>query len=194
MSMHHPLLSALIGVLWLAWLAYWALAARDSKPERRRETFGSRLSYTLPLIAGGILLASHGDPRHVLFQHFLPIEDRAIGYWLGVLLVASGLWFSVWARRYLGGNWSAAVAIKEGHELIRTGPYRWVRHPIYTGLLVALVGTCLAGARWASLLALLFLIGGLVRKLTLEERWLAENFPDYADYRSRVHALFPGIF
>src|SRR5205814_7527021 len=100
--------------------------------------------------------------------------------------------FSVWARVYLGGNWSAAVAVKADHELIRTGPYRYARHPIYTGILVALAGTALARGEWRGLVALAFAFLGLWRKLSLEEALLTEVFgAQYADYQANVPALIP---
>jgi len=113
-------------------------------------------------------------------------------YLVGVLVLAGGLAFTVWARVILGRNWSGTVTLKEGHELIRSGPYRFVRHPIYTGLLVAFAGSAIARGEWRGLVALAIAFAALWRKLKLEERWLGETFGDaYERYRAEVPALIP---
>jgi protein-S-isoprenylcysteine O-methyltransferase Ste14 len=185
---------AIIAVLWIGWVVYWLAVASPGKAVARHESAASRYSYVIPMVIGGLLIAHHGDPSTWIGSHFLPPAARPAGYWLGVVLMAAGLGFTVWARNHLAGNWSATVTIKEGHELVRTGPYAWVRHPIYTGILVAFVGTALAGARWTSVFGLVFVTGALIRKLTLEERWMAEMFPEYAAYRAQVAALIPFIY
>jgi protein-S-isoprenylcysteine O-methyltransferase Ste14 len=100
--------------------------------------------------------------------------------------------FTVWARVYLGGNWSGIVTIKHDHELIASGPYAIVRHPIYTGLLVAFIGSAVARGEWRGVLAVLIAWMALWRKLRLEERWMAERFgQQYEAYCRRVPALVP---
>lgn len=100
--------------------------------------------------------------------------------------------FSVWARVQLGGNWSGIVTIKQDHELIVRGPYAIVRHPIYTGLLVALIGSAMALGEWRGVLAVLIAYWALWRKLRVEERWMAERFGEqYEAYRRRIPALVP---
>jgi protein-S-isoprenylcysteine O-methyltransferase Ste14 len=100
--------------------------------------------------------------------------------------------FSVWARVHLGGNWSGIVTIKHGHELIADGPYAIVRHPIYTGLLVAFMGSAMARGDWRGVLVVLIVWWALWRKLRLEERWMVERFgQQYETYRRRVPALVP---
>ena len=114
------------------------------------------------------------------------------GYEVGVTLVALGLAFSVWARIALGGNWSGSVTLKQHHDIIRTGPYRFIRHPIYTGLVVAFLGSALARGEWRGLVAVAIVVAALWRKWRLEERWLEEFFgPAYADYRRATWALIP---
>jgi len=94
----------------------------------------------------------------------------------------------------LGGNWSGSVTLKREHEIIRSGPYRWIRHPIYTGLLLAFVGSALARPEWRGGLAVLIVVVALWRKLRLEERWLAELFgPAYSDYKRHSWALLPFV-
>jgi len=112
----------------------------------------------------------------------------------GVVLVAAGLVFSVWARWHLGRNWSGEVTVKEGHTLIRTGPYRWLRHPIYTGILLALLGTALAIGAARGFIAAALILAGFVVKLRVEEARMRETFPEYADYCRRTARLVPGVF
>lgn len=180
-----------IPALWLAWLLYWLVAARGGKPVARSESVVSRLVYTVPILAGSALLI-HPAWRGIGG----PMLPR--GPWLGwggLALVIAGLALTVWARRHLAGNWSGIVTLKEGHELIRSGPYRWLRHPIYSGLILALIGTTLTIDRWAALAGLVLLTAGFLRKLVLEERLLQGAFgAAYRDYRAETWRLVPGLW
>lgn len=179
-------------VLWLAWLGYWIVAAWDVKATHRREPHASRLGQVALTALAAALLAFRRQPLHWLNERFL--ADTLTAYWLGLLMVALGLAFAVWARAHLGRNWSGRVTVKEDHELIRTGPYRLVRHPIYTGLLFAILGTAVAFGEWRGLLAFGLLTAALVLKLKMEERFMSDTFGDqYARYRAQVPALFPFI-
>jgi protein-S-isoprenylcysteine O-methyltransferase Ste14 len=125
-----------------------------------------------------------------LFERFLP--RTASVFWIGALLTAVGLGFSAWARVHIGRNWSATVTVKQQHELIRSGPYAIVRHPIYSGILLAFIGSALARGQWRGVLALAIVIVALWRKMRLEERWMSETFGDeYQRYRARTAALIP---
>ena len=125
-------------------------------------------------------------------QRFLPSSD--LFFWSGAAITAAGLLFCVWARRYLGGNWSQAVTVKQDHELIQSGPYRFVRHPIYTGLLLAFAGSAIARGEWRGLLAVALMFVTLWSKLRLEEKWMRAQFgASYEEYSRRVSALVPGI-
>jgi protein-S-isoprenylcysteine O-methyltransferase Ste14 len=95
----------------------------------------------------------------------------------------------------LAGNWSGSVTLKQDHELIRTGPYRFVRHPIYTGALIAVLGTAFAIGQLRGLLAFALTFFAFRYKSQIEERLMIENFGDaYRSYRSSVKALIPFIF
>jgi protein-S-isoprenylcysteine O-methyltransferase Ste14 len=183
---------AVIPALWLVWLTFWVVAARNAKETVRQESTGSRLLHHVPLIAGGVLLAS----PHVLGRD---MEGRFHAHtfgWLlaGLALVVVGLGFSVAARLSLGRNWSGTVTLKQDHELIQSGPYALVRHPIYTGLLLALVGTAIAVGRWRAIAALALLLVGVVYKIGVEERFMRAEFGDaYERYRGRVKALLPFV-
>jgi protein-S-isoprenylcysteine O-methyltransferase Ste14 len=110
-------------------------------------------------------------------------------------MTIAGLLFTVWARVILGRMWSGRITLKEDHTLVQRGPYALARHPIYTGLLVALLGTMLARPTVASLLGVVTITVGLVFKLRQEERLLAGHFgPAYAAYRQKVKGLIPFIW
>jgi protein-S-isoprenylcysteine O-methyltransferase Ste14 len=180
----------LIPTLWVIWGLYWLIAAADVKSTTRSESAASRAAHLVPLAIGGMLLASRHLPIPFLYTSF--IEPTRFTFFLGAGIVAAGLAVAIWARTILGRNWSGIVTLKQDHELIRTGPYRRVRHPIYTGLLLGFAGTAIALAQWRGVLAVLIVLAALWRKLRLEERWLGEAFgADYARYRSEVAALIP---
>ena len=185
---------AVLNALWILFVAYWIWSARKVKGASRTEPAWSRLlKYWLPLVVAALLL----EPGRlygggVLGARFLPAAGWAAP--LGMVMTLAGLLFACWARHVLGSNWSAVVQLKQDHELIERGPYRHVRHPIYTGLLLAFLGTAVALGEWRGLLALAIVAVSFWRKLLLEERWLGEQFgAAYADYMRRVKALIPGI-
>ena len=176
--------------MWLSWAVYWVWASRHAKPIERRESIGSRLLHVLPLLLAVGLLWSKRIPVALLNERLFPWAPWE--FWTAAFITAAGLLFTVWARVYLGRNWSGVVTIKQGHELIDTGPYALVRHPIYTGLLVAFIGSAMALGEWRGLLAVLIAWAALWRKLRLEERWMTERFGEqYVAYCQRVPALVP---
>jgi len=181
----------LLNGLWLAWALYWIVSAYGTKQTRRRESLGSRLSHVLPLLAGTVLIAwPHPQLGRWLSRPLLPPGPLRFGGALA--LVGAGLAFTVWARVCLGGNWSGTVTLKEGHELIRSGPYAWVRHPIYSGLLVALAGSAVACGELRAFAGLAVVAAAFIRKLRTEERFMRERFPgEYAQYSAEVPALIP---
>lgn len=188
-------ITKLIEAGWFVFIAYWAIQARAVKSTARSEPFLSRfLKYWLPLVVGTVLvLPWRGGEDTLLRARFAPSS-----LWLpllGVLLLWAGVAFAIWARTTLGRNWSAVVQVKQDHELIERGPYRWVRHPIYTGLLMAYLGTSFALGEWRGLLGTAIVGVSFWFKLKLEERWMREQFGSrYEDYMRRVKALVPGMF
>ena len=109
---------------------------------------------------------------------------------LGLVLAGAGVAFAIWARWHLGRNWSAIVSIREEHELIRTGPYCAVRHPIYTGMLLAVTGTVLIVGEFRALIAFAIVLGSFYWKARKEEYWLAREFGE----RFEAHAKHTGMF
>jgi protein-S-isoprenylcysteine O-methyltransferase Ste14 len=120
-------------------------------------------------------------------------QVNAAGAWACCALLLAGFAFTWWARIHLGRLWSGAITRKEGHRLIDSGPYGIVRHPIYTGILVAIFGTMLAKGTVQGIAGALLAGLGLWIKARLEERWLASELGEasYADYRRRVPMLLP---
>jgi protein-S-isoprenylcysteine O-methyltransferase Ste14 len=178
--------------MWLCWMVYWWAASRDVKSTVRRESLSSRLLHIVPLAIAVLLFCVQSVPVAFLDERFLPLARWP--FWLGLLLTAGGLLFTVWARLHLGKNWSGTVTIKKGHELITSGPYALVRHPIYAGLLLAFLGSALALGDWRGVLAFALAAGALWRKLRLEERWMRQEFGDaYQAYSQRVAALVPFV-
>jgi protein-S-isoprenylcysteine O-methyltransferase Ste14 len=176
--------------LWGAWALYWVISAFNAKTTQRRESRASRLAHVIPLLLGAVLIAWHRSHWAWLVARLWP-RSFAL-YCLGVALLAVGLGFAVWARVHLGGNWSGTVTIKEGHELIRSGPYAWVRHPIYTGILTAVLGTAIASGTVHAALGLAVIAAALLRKTRIEEGFMRATFPDeYPRYCAEVPALIP---
>jgi len=178
--------------MWLGWVVYWLAASRDVKTTVRLESLSSRLSHVAPLAIAVLLFSVQKVPIAFLGERFLPLAEWPV--WLGLFLTAGGLLFSILARLHLGRNWSGSVTIKQGHELVTSGPYALVRHPIYTGLLLAILGSALALGDWRAVLAFALAAGALWRKLRVEERWMRQQFGDaYQAYSQRVAALIPFV-
>jgi protein-S-isoprenylcysteine O-methyltransferase Ste14 len=177
-------------VLWWAWLIYWGVSARRAKQNQGVESKASRRSHTLPVLIGALVMGATQQSKTIFALRVLPFGLPA--YVSGFVMVALGLLFTVWARVHLGTNWSANVARKREPELVRSGPYAWVRHPIYSGLLLAFLGVGVGrGDVWA-LLGCALMWYGFLRKLRIEERWLQQTFGEaYTRYRQEVPGILP---
>lgn len=175
---------------WLVWGLIWIVLAFSAKRSIRREHLGSLVLTTLPLVIGAILLMGYRSTGNLIDARVTP--NLPAFYWIGIALTIGGLAFAVWARLYIGRNWSGTVQVKTDHDLVRTGPYRFVRHPIYTGILTAFFGTGLAMNDWRGVLAYVIVLAGLLYRIKLEERWMIETFGDaYIAYRKHTKALIP---
>lgn len=184
--------SIAIVVPWTAWVVYWIATSNRVKATARKEASRSRTLQSIPLIAGGALIVLPDFNRAAW-----SFDPQSIGVvqLAGLAVLLAGLAFSVWARLHLGTNWSVSVTLKEGHELVRSGPYALVRHPIYTGCLLALVGAAMIGMEWRGAAGLLLIFASLAYKVRVEENWLTGHFGGaYAQYRRDVAALIPGLF
>ena len=178
--------------LWGTWTVIWLAGAIRNKRTQRRQSARATLAYRLPIMAGLVLILLPPSRYPLTGQVF------ARAAWLqpmGAILVALGLAFTVWARWRLGRNWSGSVTVKQDHKLIESGPYRWVRHPIYTGLLVALAGTALVNDHWLSYAGIPPALFGMWRKWKAEESFMRETFGEaYRAYTARTRALIPLIW
>jgi len=183
------LFSSLFLLMWGGWLALWIAMARGVKEPAQSETAASRLSHVGPLLVAAYLLAAPA-PLPLLNERFAPLAIWPAA--LGAALTFAGAGFSIWARFTIAANWSSDVQLKRDHELIVEGPYRWVRHPIYTGVLLMFAGTALAVGEWRGALAVVVAAAAFWRKLRLEEAVMRRQFGEaYARYAARAAALIP---
>jgi protein-S-isoprenylcysteine O-methyltransferase Ste14 len=180
----------IIQAAWIAFCVYWIWAARNQKRVQKREPPLARLLHVAYMVCGFVLLYSE-DPRFgVLNRRFLPQREWIA--MLGAVLAALGVAFAIWARRHIGRNWSGQVTIRKEHELIRSGPYARIRHPIYTGLLVALAGTAIAIGEYRAIVALAVIAVGFVVKAKREEAFLATQFgPAFDEHRRQTGFFLP---
>jgi protein-S-isoprenylcysteine O-methyltransferase Ste14 len=188
----YPLALNIISGCWILFAVIWLVAAFATKQSVYRENRLQRLRYMIPILLGGFLLAKGhrlSDPlNHRVIPH---VEALA---WTGVVLCVAGLAFCIWARFTLGRNWSGVVTLKGGHELITSGPYALVRHPIYTGLLTMFVGTVIVLGHVAGIIAMPFVFVSLWIKLRHEEKLMLQQFPnEYPAYQQRVKRIIPFI-
>lgn len=182
----------LFPIMWLIYTAYWWFMSKNVKETQRRESGISGLIRLIALMIAVALLWLPRVPFALLNERFLPSGEWY--FWAGAALTAAGLLFSVWGRRHLGTNWSQAVTVKVDHELITTGPYSLVRHPIYTGLLLGFLGCAVARGEWRGLLAVALVFCVLWYKLKLEEQLMRAQFGlSYEAYSRRVSALLPHL-
>jgi protein-S-isoprenylcysteine O-methyltransferase Ste14 len=185
---HNPL-----AVIWVAFGLFWLLPAAFGKRTIQRQTSRSRFLQLALLVGTYVLMAVPDLGWGLLNQPLVPAGRTASAAGYGLLL--AGMLFAGWARIFLGGNWSSNVTLKEDHTLIRSGPYRIVRHPIYTGLLAALLGTALAlGPLRCFLGVILAAVAWKIKSVT-EEKFMVQQFGDqYTHYRMQVKGLVPYIW
>jgi protein-S-isoprenylcysteine O-methyltransferase Ste14 len=178
---------------WAAWSILWLVFARNVKVTARRQAALPRLLNVALLVCAAAVLAAPHLPVPGLDVHLLPASQGKIWAALGAALTFLGLLFAVWARVHLGRNWSGVAAVKADHELVSGGPYGWVRHPIYSGLALAFVGTAVAVGEWRGLLSITLVLTAIVQRIFVEERFMRQQFGvAYDAYAQRVPALVPG--
>lgn len=176
---------------WIFFLVYWLVSAARTKKILEQQSYGSTLAHRIPVGLGWWLLIFRRFPSPLNMQ-VVPHTNLSLA--IGTVVCLGGLFITIWARRTLAGNWSSNVTFKQEHELVRTGPYRFVRHPIYTGLLVMCIGTSIAAGPLHCWLGTLVMAIGFWIKLSQEERLLARHFPEeYPLYRKQVKALVPWV-
>jgi protein-S-isoprenylcysteine O-methyltransferase Ste14 len=182
----------LLALIWLAWVISWVVASFWSGRTKTHVQTAASLVYRLPILLGAILLSPW--TAAVLGEHKL-YDPGNVGTYVLAAVVLLGVSFTWWARIHLGRFWSNAITHKEGHRIVDTGPYGLVRHPIYTGLILAILATGVAVAMWTSLLGALLISFGQWRKARMEESFLRIKMgPDaYGSYSRRVPMIVPFI-
>lgn len=160
--------------LWTLLCLYWIVSALQQKSTSKREAWFDRLRHTLVVGFGAFLIFSH-------YAHFSWLGKRFVPEWFwiavgGVVLTAVGVALAMWARLHLGANWSGTVSIREQHELIRTGPYRWMRHPIYSGILLGMAGTIFVVGEVRGLIGFALMAAAFYVRARKEESWLNREF------------------
>jgi protein-S-isoprenylcysteine O-methyltransferase Ste14 len=179
-------LDLVIGIGWVVFWLYWLLEARNVKAGRNRwnRFAGARVALLIVIVLAF---------RFAGFGPHKATED----WWLvgvGAAVWAVGLALAVWARLYIGRNWGMPMTQKENPDLVTTGPYHAIRHPIYTGIILGLLGTALATSLYL-LIAAVFLAGYFVYSAVSEERYMTERFPDaYPEYKAHSKMLIPFVF
>jgi protein-S-isoprenylcysteine O-methyltransferase Ste14 len=182
----------LLEIAWVTFILFWLIAAFFTSRVAKREK-PARRAVTLVLGAIPFLLLFTDDLRYGLLARRF-VSDQPTVAVSGVALTYAGIALAVWARVILGRNWSASVTIKQNHRLIRTGPYSVVRHPIYSGLLLALLGTALDVGEVRGMAAVGIALLIWILKSRAEERFMVEQFgQEYEAYRGRTRALVPFI-
>jgi protein-S-isoprenylcysteine O-methyltransferase Ste14 len=177
-------------VVWILFLLYWQIKAVHTKTTQRLEPVGSRVLRVFIFVIAIVMLSTTRIPLPWLYLQLWP--DGLLPFWLGAAVTIAGLLFAVWAREHLGSNWSRSVTIKQGHELITTGPYAVVRHPIYTGILGGFLGTAIALSQVRGLIVLVLIFFVFWIKLRMEEEWMRAQFGEvYSTYAHRTAALVP---
>jgi protein-S-isoprenylcysteine O-methyltransferase len=185
--------------LWVVFALVWVVAARFTKKTVRRDTIGGRLALLAPALVAEAFVppfSSYWLPGPVaawFATRWIPATG-AVGC-ASVAITALGIGFAFWARYELGRNWSGWVTLKEDHHLVTSGPYAVVRHPIYTGLLLAITGTLLLQGTPLMLVVLAVLVLALRYKMSREETFMADAFgAEYAAYKQRARALVPLVW
>ena len=179
----------------IVWLGLSFFVKRDVRGGRFARAYRVRMLVIAILVVVIVRsLRHHGSATHHLANSLAFFTPSLLLAWIGAALTALGIAVAIWARLYLGRNWSASPAMKEGHELVTTGPYAFVRHPIYSGIILATLGTGLTGSIFGIVLFVIVTTMFLIRVGT-EERYMLELFPGaYPAYRARTKRLVPLIW
>ena len=177
---------------WLVLAAFWAVTAVSAKRPLLMESVASRLYHVLFMSAVFALLFRHDARIGQLGLRVIPASPEAA--YAGLALTTVGAAFAIWARSTLGGNWSATVTVKENHSFVQRGPYQLVRHPIYAGGLIAMLGTAVVYEEAGCFIAVVLAFVGWWLKARMEEEFMAQQFgEDYRRYQRSVKQLIPFV-
>ena len=184
---------AFFPVVWIVFVVYWQVKAADTKATQRLEPASSRILRVVIFVIAISLLSIPRIPWPWLYHQLWPVGFWP--FWMGAAVTIAGLLFAIWAREHLGTNWSRSVTIKRDHELITTGPYAVVRHPIYTGILAGFLGTAIALSQVRGFIVFVLIFLAFWLKLRMEEQWMRSQFGEtYVTYAHQTAALVPYLF
>ncbi len=175
---------------WILFIVYWAVSALKTRRTVQKESLLSRYGIVvLELLGFALLFSKRGDigvlGRHVLHQTYAQAITGVVLTWIGIAI-------ALWARWHLGQYWSARITLKEDHQLIRTGPYAYFRHPIYSGIDLAAIGGALAIDRWRCVAGVCLIVLGYWIKARREEKMLAAQFGEaFEEHRRQTGFLIP---
>jgi protein-S-isoprenylcysteine O-methyltransferase Ste14 len=188
-----PAVLQYINAVWSLVGIYWVAGLVLAKPTVKRESILSSATHIALGCAAVLLVWEPATGRGFLGHRLTSPADWVA--WLGLAVTIGGCAFAIWARATLGSNWSSMVTVKQDHELILRGPYAVVRHPIYSGFLLALTGTAIAVGEIRAFIGLGLAFIGFLLKSAAEEKFMREEFStDYARYCQRVRRLIPFVF
>jgi len=180
----------LIELPWVVFIVYWIIGGLKTLAPREKEFFVSRSAVLLCEIVGYMLIFSGATGIGFLGARFMPRTTTSAT--LGVMLVWSGVGLAIWARYHLAEYWSGRVTIKEGHRLIRSGPYTHLRHPIYSGLLLATIGSTVVIDEWRCILGTCLVLAGYCLKASKEEAMLSQQFGEaFREHQKHTGFLIP---
>lgn len=182
-----------IGVVWIIFMIFWWLTAIGTKKRAKinQQKWLNRPGFRIILVIIIFWLLQLPVAHRFLYRDFVVGPAGKI---FGIIFLLSGLALAVWARIYLSRNWGMPMSLRENHELVTTGPYAYVRHPIYSGFLLAMLGSALAdGIPW--LIVFIFLFIYFTYSAKVEEKMMADLFPDqYPEYKKHTKMLIPFVF
>jgi len=183
----------ILRIIWAIFFVYWFYSARKIKKVRSSEPSWTRILHLTAMVTNWVLLMAGERLPEFLRIPMLP-ESLSTDI-AGVLIAFAGLCFAIWSRITLGSNWSGAVTLKQDHEIIRSGPYRWVRHPIYTGIITTVLGSAIATHEIRGLIAFFIVVIAYLIKIPREEKLLTEHFPkEYPSYLATTRKLIPFLY
>jgi protein-S-isoprenylcysteine O-methyltransferase Ste14 len=180
----------LVEVPWIVFLLYWIVSAIRTRVTVQTESFASRYSILLIETAGFVLLFRHATGIGLLGNRFM---HRTLASAIaGSILTWMGIGLAIWARYHLAEYWSARITIKEDHQLIRTGPYARLRHPIYSGLILAAIGSAVVIDQWRCVLGVCLILTGYCIKARKEETMLTQQFGEaFREHQKHAGFLIP---
>jgi protein-S-isoprenylcysteine O-methyltransferase Ste14 len=180
----------LVEVPWIVFVLYWIVSAIRTRDTLQTESFASRYAILLIEVAGFVLLFRHSAGIGFLGNQFM--HRTLASAIVGSILTSMGIGLAIWARYHLAEYWSARITIKEDHQLIRTGPYARLRHPIYSGIVLAAIGSAVVIDQWRCVLGVCLVLIGYCIKARKEETMLTQQFGDaFREHQKHAGFLIP---